>query len=226
MELIIGRKPETNQLKIVLGKQEKICGTRGLIPQTVSRQHFSLTSLPKGGFRLVNLNPSNETFVNNVSVESKNVTIKDKIEMGADRCAFSWDFIKELLPVEIDITPLRDIWETYEQSRMKAQLGEQKKNNLRGLGGLFSMVGTILLFVEQLGQYRIVCSALGLVVAFTFFILGFRTSSSLPVKLKKLDKKFQGEYICPHCKHFFGTKPYDLLIQDNNCPYCKAKYKK
>lgn len=226
MELIIGRKSETNQLKIVLGQQEKICGTRGSIAQTVSRQHFSLTTLPEGGFKLKNLNPVNETFVNGISVESKTVTVKDVIEMGVDRCPFNWEFIQELMPKEADITPLAKVWEEYEQTRMNAQLNEQKKNNLKGVGGLFSMVGMMCMFVEQLGQFRVVCIVISFIVALVFFLIGFRTDSSLPVKLKKIDKKFQKDYVCPNCKHFLGSKPYELLIQDNNCPYCKAKFKK
>jgi hypothetical protein len=103
MEIIIGRKPETNQLKITIGKQAKVCGTENSVPNSVSRTHFSLTAIEGGGFTLKNLNPANETFVNGVSVESKQVTQLDKIELGSSRYVFDWGLIAEVSPVLIDI---------------------------------------------------------------------------------------------------------------------------
>ena len=113
MEIIIGRKPETNQLKIVIGKQAKVCGTENSVPNSVSRTHFCLTSLEGGGFMLTNLNPANETFVNGVSVESEKVTQQDKIELGAAHYVFDWGYIAEVSPVLVDIRPLRKVWEEY-----------------------------------------------------------------------------------------------------------------
>ena len=39
-----------------------------------------------------------------------------------------------------------------------------------------------------------------------------------------LDKKFQEEYVCPKCGHFLGVKPYNILRQDECCPYKKCKW--
>ena len=39
MEIIIGRNPETGQLKVTIGQQSKNVGLKDSVPQTVSRVH-------------------------------------------------------------------------------------------------------------------------------------------------------------------------------------------
>lgn len=234
MEIIIGRKPETNQLKITIGKQAKVCGTENSVPNSVSRTHFSLTSIEGGGFTLKNLNPANETFVNGVSVESKVVTQNDKIELGASHYVFDWGFIAEVSPVLIDIRPLRKIWDDYHREKMKIQVQQGRFNAIKSLSGLLSMGAMAAMFFESNKggasdgiSMRMVLYGIGALFTLVVLIISFVNASKIPEKQDAIDHRFRQRYICPNpkCRHFMGSQPYDVLAQGNSCPYCRAQYK-
>ena len=230
MEIIIGRNPETNQLKITIGKQSKLSGTPNSVPNTVSRTHFSLTSAPKGAFVLKNLNPANETFVNGVSVESKQVTREDRIELGANHYQFDWGFIAEVSPVTVDIRPLKKVWENHHKEKLDIQIQQSRFNAIKSLTGLLTMGAMAAAFLNpgsesgsSLRLYLYIGAAVFTAVA---FVISFVNASKIPQKQDQLDKKFRQRYICPNpqCHHFMGNQPYDVLAQGNSCPYCKAQY--
>jgi len=234
MEIIIGRKPETNQLKITIGKQAKVCGTENSVPNSVSRTHFSLTAVEGGGFTLKNLNPANETFVNGVSVESKQVTQQDKIELGASRYVFDWGLIAEVSPVLIDIRPLHKVWNDYNKERRKIQVQQGRFNAIKSLTGVLTMGAMIAMFFENnkdggSGGFniRMVLYVLAIVFNIVAFVITYINASKIPEKTEALDRKFRKRYICPNpkCGHFMGNQPYDILAQGKACPYCRAQFK-
>ena len=231
MEIIIGRKPETNQLKITIGKQAKVCGTENSVPNSVSRTHFSLTAVEGGGFTLKNLNPANETFVNGVSVESKQVTQQDKIELGASRYVFDWGLIAEVSPVLIDIRPLHKVWNDYHKEKMKIQVQQGRFNAIKSLSGLLSMGAMAAMFLskEEDGgiNLRMVLYGLGALFTLVVLVISFVNASKIPEKQEAIDRKFRKRYICPNpkCGHFMGNQPYDILAQGKACPYCRAQFK-
>jgi len=234
MEIIIGRKPETNQLKIVIGKQAKVCGTENSVPNSVSRTHFCLTSQEGGGFMLTNLNPANETFVNGVSVESKIVTQQDKIELGASRYVFDWGYIAEVSPVLVDIRPLRKVWENYNSERRKIQVQQGRFNAIKSLTGVLTMGAMVAMFFENNKEgnsggfnIRMVLYVAAIVFNIVAFVITYINASKIPEKTEALDRKFRQRYVCPNpkCRHFLGTQPYDVLAQGKSCPYCRAQYK-
>jgi hypothetical protein len=233
MEIIIGRKAETNQLKITIGKQAKVCGTEQSVPNSVSRTHFSLTSVEGGGFTLKNLNPANETFVNGVSVESKHVTQQDKIELGAARYVFDWGLIAEVSPVLIDISPLRHVWDEYHREKMKIQVQQGRFNALKSLSGLLSMGAMAAMFFESNKEgssgisMRMVLYGIGALFTLVVLVISFINASKIPQKQDEIDQRFRRRYVCPNpkCRHFMGNQPYDVLAQGNACPYCRAQYK-
>lgn len=229
MEFIIGRKDDTCQLSITQGREVKVWDEKDSVSKDVSRKHVSLTLQPDGEtFILKNLNPDNETFVNGVSVMKRKVTMKDCIELGESHYLFDWNSIKEALPTVVDIRPLKGIWDNYEQTRLQMQLNEQKKNNLRNVGSILSMLGIMIMAIPGIGSIvRYGCTGIAIIIGVVFFVLGTKTDKSLTMKLHKLDKGFQRKYVCPNpkCQHFIGNKSYELLSQDKNCPYCKAIYK-
>jgi len=234
MEIIIGRKPETNQLKITIGKQAKVCGTENSVPNSVSRTHFSLTAVEGGGFTLKNLNPANETFVNGVSVESKQVTQQDKIELGASRYVFDWGLIAEVSPVLIDIRPLHKVWNDYNKERRKIQVQQGRFNAIKSLTGVLTMGAMIAMFFENNKEgssggfnIRMVLYVLAIVFNIVAFVITYINASKIPEKTETLDRKFRKRYICPNpkCGHFMGNQPYDILAQGKACPYCRAQFK-
>ena len=234
MEIIIGRKPETNQLKITIGKQAKVCGTENSVPNSVSRTHFSLTAIEGGGFTLKNLNPANETFVNGVSVESKQVTQQDKIELGASRYVFDWGLIAEVSPVLIDIRPLYKVWSDYNKERRQIQVQQGRFNAIKSLTGVLTMGAMIAMFFENNKEdssggfnIRMALYVLAIVFNIVAFVITYINASKIPEKTEALDRKFRKRYICPNpkCGHFMGNQPYDILAQGKACPYCRAQFK-
>lgn len=234
MEIIVGRKPETNQLKITIGKQAKVCGTENSVPNSVSRTHFSLTTVEGGGFTLTNLNPANETFVNGVSVESKYVTQNDKIELGASRYVFDWGLIAEVSPVLIDIRPLQRVWNEYHKEKLKIQIQQGRFNAIKSLSGLLSMAAMLAMVFESNkddsgGGVSIRMMIYGFAALFTLvaFVITFINAKKIPEQQDAIDRRFRKRYICPNpkCRHFMGTQPYDVLAQGSGCPYCRAQYK-
>lgn len=232
MEIIVGRKQETSQLRISMAGKDKVVGQLGSVPKSVSRQHFSLT--PEGDgkhYILRNLNPANETLVDGISVDQKRVVVGCRIEVGADRYLFDWDAIAEVAPRTYDISFLKDVWEDYHQQRMKIQIQQGRFNAIRSLTGLVSMASMAAAIFEggKDGGGMSLRMALYIAAAlFTFvaFVISYVNASKVPQKQDRIDKDFRARYVCPNdkCRHFMGNQPYDVLSQATQCPYCKVKF--
>ena len=85
MELIIGREAGASRLRISINNQDRFWGNANSVPKSVSRQHCKVVTDDKGGYIITNLKPENVTYVNGVQIESKHISGKDRIELGADR---------------------------------------------------------------------------------------------------------------------------------------------
>ena len=232
MEIIIGRKEETNQLSITIGKREKVCGSPGSVPYSVSRKHCSFTIGDDNSILMKNLNPENETFVDGIGFASRQIKRGDEVTLGYDHYKFDWDFIEELFPVELDIRPLKAIWEKYKGDQLAIQIKERRFNAISRIAGLFSMGAMVLTFAQGssedgsgVRQYMYYAA-----IAFTLAITGisYYNASRIPNKNKQLDEWFQSKYVCPNkkCQHFMGNVPYNVLSQNVGCPHCKAKFVK
>lgn len=229
MDIIIGRDANTSQLRIIIGQQSKTFGAMGCVPMTVSRQHCSLTQNADGTYKIVNLKPQNITYVNGVEVMTKTITENDRVELGPSRFLVSWDWIKSLIPQQVDFKPLKKVWDDYDEHKLDQQIADRKFNSLRGVTGLITMgaIALSIIFPEfretplYIGVYL-----LAILISVAFTIKAYQDSSKGPMKTKKLTEDFQQHYVCPHCHHFLGFQSYDILMQNTACPYCKAKIKK
>ena len=67
---------------------------------------------------------------------------------------------------------------------------------------------------------------LGILISVGFTVKAYKDSSKGPLRQKQLTEEFQQHYVCPHCHHFLGFQSYEVLMQNEACPYCKAKIKK
>jgi len=222
MEIIIGRNTENGSwLLAVDGKEQKTL-SQERVPIGIGGQHCRLTA-SKGQLRLKNLDVNNYTFVNGQSIESKAVTMGDKIELGPDRYPLNWELLKPFLPC--DITPLRVVWDEYERQNLSLQIKERKFNALRSATGLITMVA-IALSIANGGRSRwyFVLYGIAILVSLVFFIKAYMDSSKLPQRRQELSRHFQHRYVCPHCGHFMGNQPYDILVQNGCCPYCKKQF--
>lgn len=227
MEIIIGRDPETAQLRIETGGKIVKCGEVGSVPKSVSRQHSSIVMDADGKMTVKNLKAENETFVNGRSVESKAVKEDDRIELGESKYAVDWKAIKGVMPVIADIRPLEKVWTNYQEKRLEQQIKERRFGTLRSATGLITMVAIALsMFTGRDSTIYLILYGAAIVISLAFTVKAYRDSANAPRRMQELSDRFQRDYVCPKCGHFLGMQSYDILKQNDGCPYCKAKYRK
>lgn len=212
MEIIIGRDIQSGKLSLKVDGKGEIQG----------QQHCKLT-INNGQMRLKNLDVNNYTYVNGQSIESKALTLQDRIELGKDHYLLDWSLLKPYLP--IDISPLKLVWEEYERQNLKLQIKERKFNALRSATGLITMIAIVLSLASGgRNKWYLMLYAIAIIISVAFFIKAYIDSSKLPQKRQELIKQFQRDYVCPYCGHFMGNQPYDILVQNGSCPYCKKQF--
>ena len=173
--------------------------------------------------RIQNLDINTVTYVNGQSIESKYLATGDRIELGPDRYPLSWKALQAVLPA--DIRQLKNVWDNYENENIRLQIAERKFNTLRSATGLITMVAIVLsIATGGKSAWYIVLYAVSIIISLVFFVKAYLDSSKMPQQRQELNRRFQREYSCPHCGHFLGNQSYDLLTQNDHCPYCKSKF--
>ena len=223
MEILIGRDDKTGRMKLTAEGRSVLFGTQRL-PESVLAEHLKLT-IKDDAIRLKNLNINAYTYVNGQAVESKTITKQHTIEIGKDHIPFDWRALDEFITPEADIRPLEAVWNDFESKNISLQIAERKFNTLRSTTGLITMVA-IALSIATGGKshWYILLYGVAIVVSVIFFVKSYLDSSKVPQKRQDMNKVFQREYVCPHCGHFLGNQSYDILVQNDHCPYCKAKF--
>ncbi len=226
MEYTIGRDAQTRQLLVTGGGKVKRVGQAGSVPMDVSRQHLSLSSLPDGRWQLRNLNNQNVTFVNGMAVESKTIAEGDKVELGPSHYLFPWEAVREPKVETVDIRPLKRVWEEYDKEQFELQVAERKFNAARSATGIITMLAIACSFILGHDTIYLVLYALAIGISLIFAIQAYSKAQDVPRQQRDMKERFERNYVCPKCGHFMGYQKYDILIQNDACPYCKAKYKK
>ncbi len=223
MEILIGRDDKTGRMKLTAEGRSVLFGTQRL-PESVLAEHLKLT-IENDTIRLKNLNINAYTYVNGQAVESKTITKQHTIEIGKDHIPFDWRALDEFITPEADIRPLETVWNNFESRNISLQIAERKFNTLRSTTGLITMVA-IALSIATGGKshWYILLYGVAIVVSVIFFVKSYLDSSKVPQKRQEMNRAFQREYVCPHCGHFLGNQSYDILVQNDHCPYCKAKF--
>ena len=226
MEIIIGRDQQTRQLSIVKDGVTKHYGQPGSVPMDVSRHHLSLQPIDEGKWKIKNLNEQNVTFVNGIAIESKNISVNDKVELGNSHYLLNWEALSEPKEETVDIRPLKIIWKEYDEKKFDSQIAERKFNAARSATGIITMLAIACSIILGHGPIYIILYALAIGISLAFTYLAYKKSTEVPKQQRELTKRFQQTYICPKCGHFMGFQDYDILVQNDACPYCKTKYKK
>lgn len=228
MEIIIGRDQNTRQLSVVKDGSPKLYGQPNSVPMDVSRHHISLQPAGNGKWKIKNLNEQNVTFVNGIAIESKTISESDKIELGNSHYLFNWNAICEPKAETVDIRPLKHIWDEYNQRNIDIRIRQKNIGLLSSIPIGFTMLGGLIAGVasDEIKPYAYVFTVIALIVMVYGFYRRF-TDDSIGEQ-EEIKKKFQRRYICPNpkCGHFMGFQDYDILAQNDACPYCKTKYKK
>ncbi len=226
MEIIIGREPLTRQLCIIKEGNPKLFGQPGSVPMDVSRHHISLQPIGAGKWQIKNLNERNVTFVNGIAVENMTISESDKVELGNSHYLFQWGSLSEPKVETIDIRPLKKIWTEYDDQRLELQIAERKFNAARSATGIITMLAIACSFILGHGPIYLLLYALAIIISLVFTYQAYQKSSEVPIQQKEMNKSFQRRYVCPKCGHFMGFQDYEILAQNEACPYCKKKYKK
>ena len=226
MEIIIGRDQNTRQLSVVKDGRSKLYGQPNSVPMDVSRHHMSLQPVGNGKWMIKNLNERNVTFVNGIAVESKTISENDRIELGNSHYLFNWSAISEPKVETVDIRPLKIIWKEYDEQKFDAQIAERKFNAARSATGIITMLAIACSIILGHGPIYIMLYTVAIGISVAFAYQAYIKSTEVPQQQRELTKHFQQRYVCPKCGHFMGFTDYDILTQNDACPYCKTKYKK
>ncbi len=222
MEIIIGRDKDTGKLRLTVDGKDALYGEERPLPESVLPNHCLLT-MTDNLLRIQNLDINTVTYVNGQSIESKYLATGDRIELGPDRYPLSWKALQAVLPA--DIRQLKNVWDNYENENIRLQIAERKFNTLRSATGLITMVAIVLsIATGGKSAWYIVLYAVSIIISLVFFVKAYLDSSKMPQQRQELNRRFQREYSCPHCGHFLGNQSYDLLTQNDHCPYCKSKF--
>ncbi len=224
MEIIFGREEKTSQLQAKVNGMAFTFGDNGSVPKTVSRQHCKITTLDDGSFMLQNLKVDNDTFVNGMGIQTKQVTPQDVIELGGSHYKLRWDYIQGVLSKTVNVAHLEKIWNDYQDKRLQQQIAERKFNTLKSATGLITMLAIAMHMILGSNTMYIILYAIAILLSVGFTIKAYISASKLPNEMKGLTEKFQKDYSCPKCHHFLGTQSYELLKQNKACPYCKVHF--
>lgn len=224
MEIIIGRDAQTRQLNVVKDGVSKKFGQSGSVPMDVSRQHFSLSPAGTGRWLIKNLNAQNVTFVNGVAVESKTISEGDKVEIGNSHYLFQWQAIQEPKVETVDIRPLKKVWDKYEKENLELDIAERKFNAARSATGIITMLAIACSVTLGHTPIYIALYVLAIGISVILTVQAYNKSTEVPQLRKEIKKIFESNYKCPKCGHFMGYQGYDIMTQNDACPYCKTKF--
>jgi len=220
--IIIGRDKTTAKLQLESDFKK---GTYGEgVPEDIGVSHCRI-DFDGNSIRIKNLDINNYTFVNGQAIESKAISRQDKIELGLSHYSLPWQAIDAIIPPMVDINPLKTVWEDYDNQNIKLQIDERRFNSIRSATGLITMVAIALsIMTGKQNVWYLVLYGAAILASFLFTIKAYRDASNIPQKRNELNRKFQHNYVCPQCGHFLGNQSYDILVQNQQCPYCRAKF--
>lgn len=229
MELLIGREnADTNRLSIKRGnKVIENYGAPMSVPQTVSRDQITLTIDEDTGQMTIK-NHKNVCCVNGRQIESKVVNINDHVTLGGDGWTLPLQYIADkYAPKFFDLRPLARVWYDYDKSLKDERIRAGRVGALRSGVGIFS-IGAILV-TQIAGGFNLYSCLFYIVVVvanIVFFVTSFSGAKKKVEQAEYRKQMFMRAYVCPNpkCRHFMGNSPYEIISQNPQCPWCKAKY--
>lgn len=230
--IIIGRTPH--------GQQPK-----ELKQTSISRTHCRLTRIGNTSFEIEDLGSKYGTRVNGLPI------VKSVVELDTPIMLADYETtVRELLnlspaskPIpgptpapakEISVASLKYVYENY----LEAQKDMMKKRNSAQLKRMMPMSLGMPLIMCVLGVIPFDAAGnMGLIIKGGLMVVLLGLCVALNIRMFSvvnnqadeqidLNRKFQTDYVCPSCKNFFGAaKPYEALLNQGQCPYCKSRFK-
>ena len=232
---------------------EIIVGRRGeqsfpIMDKAVSGKHLKLTTMPDGNVQVEDLESTNGTFIDGVRIIKKVVSRNTVVQMGSTFTFCINDVLPEVKTSPVPPTPptpptppkpeydeeilrkfqnLESVWKKYQEEKINLQKNNASKGFLRMLpmfvlGGLGYMISCI----PELADFRTAITLAGLGIGLIITWISYKSATSLPEQMEKLNQQFQIDYVCPKCKQFLGFTPFEGLKNRGQCSACKSKWVK
>lgn len=227
--IIIGRTPHGQQ------KQQ-------INEKSVSRQHAKLTKLDNNKFEIEDIGSSYGTYVNGLPVVKTIVDLDTPIILAdfstSVRELLGLSAAKEVQPAggkgketeSISVAHLQRVYEDYLEAVKNMAKKKSKAQVMRMMPmqlGMPLVLGACG-FLPNDQKFLILKGVLMVGIMALNGLLSFRMvgiSTEQADEQYELNKQFQIKYVCPKCGSFFGqTKPYEALLNQGQCPYCKSKF--
>lgn len=249
--LYVGRHAGGRGLSVRIdkdGKQQSFILSLS-VPQGVSRcqadtAHCRIDINERGVMTLTNLSLHNVTYVDGVEVATKRLLPDSAVLLSSAKFALPLDNVlaasvralEKVRPapaVRYSIAPLEEVWARYHAETLRLKLYQRKVGQMRSIPMMFTFssgaVTTLSRVLTWPGWVFTLTAALTL-LGFVLMVYGFYLSMADKSieKGEALLARFQQEYVCPnpHCRHFMGMQPYNLLRQNKKCPYCGCEFEK
>ena len=232
---------------------EIIVGRRGeqsfpIMDKAVSGKHLKLTTMPDGNVQVEDLESTNGTFIDGVRIIKKVVSRNTVVQMGSTFTFCISDVLPEVKTSPVPPTPptpsippkpeydeeilrkfqnLESVWNKYQEEKINLQKNNASKGFLRMLpmfvlGGL----GYLISCIPELADFRTAITLTGLGIGIIITWISYKSATSLPEQMEKLNQQFQIDYVCPKCKQFLGFTPFEGLKNRGQCSACKSKWVK
>lgn len=181
---------------------------------TVDPQHASLRRLDKDTFQIEDNNSAKGIFVFGIRIKRKTIKYDTPIFIGSYKTS-----VRRLLTDMSDIN-LEDIWNEYDKEKRKWDRYSMMVNSIR----MFTPVVTMFL-TQVVGQNWLVsCGAL-IAVMIIAIVSGEKILEKKNMAMATLNAKMQDDYVCPHCRKFFGFVPFKVLKSKIYCQHCGVPIK-
>lgn len=230
MEIIVGRKGEQSF---------------PIMDKAVSGKHLKLTTMPDGNVQVEDLGSTNGTFIDGIRIIKKVVSRDTVVQMGSTFTFRINDVLPEVKTPSAPPTPptppkpeydeeilgkflnLEAVWNKYQEEKINLQKNNASKGFLRMLpmfvlGGL----GYLVSCIPELADFRTAITLAGLGIGIIITWISYKSATSLPEQMEKLNQQFQIDYVCPKCKQFLGFTPFEGLKNRGQCSACKSKWVK
>ena len=199
--------------------------------RAVSGKHLKLTTMPDGNVQVEDLGSTNGTFIDGVRIIKKVVTRNTVVQMGPTFTFRISDVLPEVKTPEYDeeilckFQNLEKIWNKYQEEKINLQKSNASKGFMRMmpmfvLGGL----GYLISCIPELAQFRTAITLAGLGLGIIITWVSYKSATTLPEQMEKLNQQFQIDYVCPKCKQFLGFSPFEGLKNRGQCSACKSKW--